>query len=413
MNALIKALGEKAKSASAIMKSAKTAQKNHALRFLIEEIKAQESAILSANQKDLAKSEGLNTALKDRLALDQKRLEGICQSLEEIIKLPDPIGEIRAMKRNEKGLEIGRMRVPLGVIGIIYESRPNVTIDAAALIIKSGNCAILRGGSEALYSNKILWQCVQKALDKAGLDKNAVQFIEDCDRAHVDALLQAEEYIDVLIPRGGKNLVRLISEKARIPVIKHLDGICHLYVDKSADIALALRIADNGKSYRYGICGATETLLIHQEIASAFLPEIEKIFSEKNIEIRACARALPLLKSATLATEEDWRSEYLAPIISIKIVDDYQSAVYHINHYGSHHTDSIACQDLNTAQNFLRDIDSASVMINTPTCFADGYEYGLGAEIGISTNKLHWRGPVGLEGLSCEKFIILSEGITR
>lgn len=412
---LIDSLGRQAKAAAPLIAAASTAQKNRALQHLAQELEAQAQHILAANAQDMqaAGEKGLDAALAERLELNPKRIESMIDGLRQIAALPDPIGEIAAMKTNAKGLQVGRMRVPLGVIGIIYESRPNVSIDAAALCLKSGNAVILRGGSEALNTNLVLQDCIERSLQAAGLPIAVVQMIKDSDRRHVQDLLQAADYVDVLIPRGGKGLVKLVSEQARMPVIKHLDGICHIYVDKAADMDKALRIVDNGKTYRYGICGATETLLVHQDIAAVFLPSIAEIFVSKGVEIRACEQTCRLLPQAKPAIEEDWHSEYLAPIISVKIVADIDSAIAHIEAYGSHHTDAIVTENLAAAQQFLRQVDSASVMLNTPTCFADGYEYGLGAEIGISTDKIHWRGPVGLEGLTSRKFIIISDGITR
>lgn len=412
---LIDSLGKQAKAAAPLIAAASTAQKNRALQHLAQELEAQAQHILAANAQDMqaAGEKGLDAALAERLELNPKRIESMIDGVRQIAALPDPIGEIAAMKTNAKGLQVGRMRVPLGVIGIIYESRPNVSIDAAALCLKSGNAVILRGGSEALNTNLVLQDCIERSLQAAGLPIAVVQMIKDSDRRHVQDLLQAADYVDVLIPRGGKGLVKLVSEQARMPVIKHLDGICHIYVDKAADMDKALRIVDNGKTYRYGICGATETLLVHQDIAAVFLPSIAEIFVSKGVEIRACEQTCRLLPQAKPAVEEDWRSEYLAPIISVKIVADIDSAIAHIEAYGSHHTDAIVTENLAAAQQFLRQVNSASVMLNTPTCFADGYEYGLGAEIGISTDKIHWRGPVGLEGLTSQKFIIISDGITR
>lgn len=412
---LIDSLGKQAKAAAPLIAAASTAQKNRALQHLAQELEAQAQHILAVNAQDMqaAGEKGLDAALAERLELNPKRIESMIDGVRQIAALPDPIGEIAAMKTNAKGLQVGRMRVPLGVIGIIYESRPNVSIDAAALCLKSGNAVILRGGSEALNTNLVLQDCIERSLQAAGLPIAAVQMIKDSDRRHVQDLLQAADYVDVLIPRGGEGLVKLVSEQARMPVIKHLDGICHIYVDKAADMDKALRIVDNGKTYRYGICGATETLLVHQDIAAVFLPSIAEIFVSKGVEIRACEQTCQLLPQAKPAVEEDWHSEYLAPIISVKIVADIDSAIAHIEAYGSHHTDAIVTENLAAAQQFLRQVDSASVMLNTPTCFADGYEYGLGAEIGISTDKIHWRGPVGLEGLTSQKFIIISDGITR
>lgn len=415
MTDLITQLGKNAKTASKILATATTKQKDHALHSIADNILAEQQTILTANAHDIdsGRAKHLDAALLDRLALTPARLTQMVDGIRQIAALPDPVGEITGMKTNEKGLQIGRMRAPLGTIGIIYESRPNVTADAAALCLKSGNAAILRGGSEAIHSNRAIMTAIHHGLQTAGLPETAIQLIPDTDRSHVTALLQADNYIDVVIPRGGKGLVQLISEQARMPVIKHLNGICHLYIDKDANIEKAIRIADNGKTYRYGICGATETLLVHQAIAATFLPQIAAIYQEKGVEMRGCEQTCAHLPHINHATETDWTTEYLAPIISIKVVADYATAVDHINQYSSQHTDSIATENLTTAQRFLREIDSASVMVNTPTCFADGYEYGLGAEIGISTDKIHWRGPVGLEGLTSCKFIIISDGVTR
>lgn len=414
MNSVV-SLGKKAKAAARTLASLTTGTKNRGLLAIAEQLDLQAASILAANAQDIAAAQEkqLAAALVDRLALTPERIAKMAAGLRQIATLPDPVGEITSMKTNEKGLQIGRMRAPLGVIGIIYESRPNVTADAAALCLKSGNACILRGGSEALNSNLAILACIQQGLKSANITPDAVQMITSPERALVNELLAANDYVDVLIPRGGKGLVKLVSDNAKMPVIKHLNGLCHLYVDKDADIAKAVRIADNGKTYRYGICGATETLLVHAAIADQFLPKIASIYREKHVEMRGCARTCALISDALPATEADWETEYLAGIISIKIVDDYAAAIQHIATYSSQHTDSIATENLTTAQHFLRDVDSASVMVNTPTCFADGYEYGLGAEIGISTDKIHWRGPVGLEGLTSQKFIVLSDGVTR
>lgn len=414
MNSVV-SLGKKAKAAARTLASLTTGTKNRGLLAIAEQLDLQAASILAANAQDVAAAQDkqLAAALVDRLALTPERIAKMAAGLRQIATLPDPVGEITSMKTNEKGLQIGRMRAPLGVIGIIYESRPNVTADAAALCLKSGNACILRGGSEALNSNLAILACIQQGLKSADITPDAVQMITSPERALVNELLAANDYVDVLIPRGGKGLVKLVSDNAKMPVIKHLNGLCHLYVDKDADIAKAVRIADNGKTYRYGICGATETLLVHAAIADKFLPKIASIYREKHVEMRGCARTCALISDALPATEADWETEYLAGIISIKIVDDYAAAIQHIATYSSQHTDSIATENLTTAQHFLRDVDSASVMVNTPTCFADGYEYGLGAEIGISTDKIHWRGPVGLEGLTSQKFIVLSDGVTR
>ena len=408
-------MGIAARKAATALAGADSHVKNRALLAIAERIEANRSAILAANAQDLeqARIKQLDSALLDRLTLNDARFASMVDGIRQIAALPDPVGEISHMRHTEKGLQIGRMRVPLGVIGIIYESRPNVTADAAALCLKSGNAVILRGGSEALHSNIAIHDAIREALADSVLPHKAVQLIGEADRAWVSAMLAADRYIDVIIPRGGKSLVARVADEARMPVIKHLDGICHLYVDEHADPDLAVRIADNGKTYRYGICGATETLLVHRDIAAAFLPRIAAIYRDKGVEMRGCAQTREHLPDIATATPEDWGTEYHAAIISIKTVADLNEACEHIEQYGSRHTDSIATQNLARAQEFLRRVDSASVMVNTPTCFADGYEYGLGAEIGISTDKIHWRGPVGVEGLTAEKFIVLSDGVTR
>ncbi len=412
---LITTLGREAKAAARSVATASSASKNRALEQIADTLLEQCPAILAANHEDLemARKNALDVPLLDRLTLNETRIDTMARGIRQIAALPDPVGEITAMRTNARGVQIGRMRVPLGVIGIIYESRPNVTADAAALCLKSGNAVILRGGSEAICSNRAIMAAVREGLIAAELDAHIVQLVSDPDRAHVTALLGADQFVDVIIPRGGKDLVRLVGENAKMPVIKHLSGLCHLYVDEDADLDKALRIADNGKTYRYGICGATETLLVHRRVTADFLPAIAAIYREKGVEMRGCRQACALVADMTPASETDWESEYLAPIISIRIVEDYDAALAHIFRYGSRHTEAIATESLTTAQRFLREVDAASVMVNTPTCFADGYEYGLGAEIGISTDKLHWRGPVGLEGLTSRKFILLSNGVTR
>lgn len=408
-------LGQQAKIAKHILANADGKQKSAALLAIAQAIIAHKADILAANTQDVSAGEasGLDAALLDRLALNDERINAMADGIRQIAALPEIVGEITQMRTNAKGLQIGRMRVPLGVIGIIYESRPNVTADAAALCLKSGNAAILRGGSEATHSNQAIMCAIKEGLAQADLPTDSVTLIAETDRAYVSAMLNAEGLIDVIIPRGGKGLVSLVAKEARMPVIKHLDGVCHLYVDAQADLDQAVSIADNGKTYRYGICGATETLLVHQAIAADCLPKIAAIYQQKNVEMRGCAQTLAILPTIKTAGEADWHSEYLAPIIAIKIVADIDQAIAHINRYGSAHTDSIATTNLHLAQRFMREVDSASVMVNTPTCFADGYEYGLGAEIGISTDKIHWRGPVGIEGLTAQKFIVISDGVTR
>lgn len=412
---LITQLGQAAKAAARTLASAGTAAKNRALLAIADSIMARTADIQQANAQDLAaaREKGMEAAMLERLTLTEARIALMADGIRQIAALPDPVGEIIGMKTTEKGLQVGRMRAPIGTIGIIYESRPNVTADAAALCIKSGNTVILRGGSEAICSNRAIMQSVAAGLREAGLPETAVQLVPDTDRAHAAAMLQAAQYIDVIIPRGGRGLVKLISEEARMPVIKHLDGICHIYIDKDADLNKAVRIADNGKTYRYGICGATETLLVHAAAAADFLPQIAAIYREKGVEMRGDAAVCAIIADAIPAADADWAAEYHAAIISIRVVPDYDAAAAHIAAYSSKHTDAIVTENLTTAQRFLRETDSASVMVNTPTCFADGYEYGLGAEIGISTDKIHWRGPVGLEGLTSCKFIILSNGVLR
>lgn len=412
-NNLIQTLGKRAQDCAQNLALATTLEKNRALLSIAHAIFDAQEAILAANAKDLSNAQHLSPAMQDRLTLDKTRLAKMVEGVKKIIELPDPVGEISQMKTNEKGLQIGRMRVPLGVIGIIYESRPNVTLDAAALCLKSGNACILRGGSEAVHTNTAIVNAIWQGLKEADFFIDCVQFVDDTDRAHVNDMLHAQGLIDVLIPRGGKTLVSLISQEAKVPVIKHLDGICHVYIDKDADLEKAWRVADNAKTYRAGICGAMETLLVHKDIAHAFLPKMAEIFRNKQVELRGCAQTLAIVPDMLPACDEDWQSEYLDLILSIRVVDSYAQAVAHIQQFSSKHTDSIVTENITSAQNFLRSIDSASVMVNTPTCFADGYEYGLGAEIGISTDKIHWRGPVGLEGLTSQKFILISDGVLR
>lgn len=408
-------LGKQARQAAQLLATAPTLQKNKALNYIATCLADAKQSIQQANQKDLeqGKKNGLSDALLDRLTLTDARLEAMITGLKQIITLPDPIGSIRDLKYTPTGLQIGKMRTPIGVIGMIYESRPNVTIDAAALCLKSGNAIILRGGSEAIHSNTAIAQCIEQGLIKAELPSTCVQLVNTTDREAVDALITMNQYVDVIIPRGGKSLITRINAQAKVPVIMHLDGICHVYVDQFADLAKTCRIAVNAKCYRYGICGAMETLLIHQAIASEFLPLIAKELTAKGVELRGCQKTCTYLPHINPATEEDWSTEYLAGILSIRIVDDIKQAIEHINNYGSHHTDSICTENTEAVRLFLATVDSSSVMHNTPTCFADGFEYGLGAEIGISTNKLHVRGPVGLEGLTTEKYIVLGDGQTR
>ncbi|MBW6060254.1 glutamate-5-semialdehyde dehydrogenase, partial [Pseudomonas aeruginosa] len=369
-----------------------------------------------ANEQDLAagRANGLEPAMLDRLALTPARIDDMIEGLRQVATLPDPIGEIRDMRYVPSGIQIGKMRVPLGVVGIIYESRPNVTIDAASLCLKSGNATILRGGSEAIHSNQAIARCIQQGLAEAGLPAAAVQVVETTDRAAVGALISMPEYVDVIVPRGGKGLIERISREAKVPVIKHLDGICHVYIDVAADLDKAIRVADNAKTQRYAPCNTMETLLVHAGIAEQVLPPLATIYREKGVELRGDAATRALLGADVLeATEEDWRTEYNAPILSIRIVDGLDAAIEHINTYGSQHTDAIITENFSDARRFLAEVDSASVMVNASTRFADGFEYGLGAEIGISTDKLHARGPVGLEGLTSEKYVVFGDGHVR
>ncbi|SDT88788.1 glutamate-5-semialdehyde dehydrogenase [Pseudomonas pohangensis] len=407
-------IGQAARTAARVIARASTGQKNRALLAIATALDAARASLSQANQLDLdaGQRNGLEPALLDRLALTPARIDGMIEGLRQVAGLSDPVGAIRDMSFRPSGIQVGKMRVPLGVIGIIYESRPNVTIDAASLCLKSGNATILRGGSEAIHSNRAIAACIQQGLAAAGLPAAVVQVVETTDRAAVGALISMPEFVDVIVPRGGKGLIERISRDARVPVIKHLDGICHVYVAAHADLAKAQDIAFNAKTYRYGICGAMETLLVDQSVAAAFLPAMADRLRAKGVELRGCERSCALI-DALAATEEDWRSEYLAPILSIRVVDDLDAAIEHINQYGSHHTDAIVTEHQGQARRFLAEVDSSSVMLNTPTCFADGFEYGLGAEIGISTDKLHARGPVGLEGLTCEKYVVLGDGQLR
>ncbi|TWH64572.1 glutamate-5-semialdehyde dehydrogenase [Azomonas agilis] len=409
-------LGRAARDASRVLARASTAQKNQALQAIADVLEAQSEALLSANAQDLAQGQanGLDAAMLDRLALTPARISDMIAGLRQVATLPDPIGAIRDMRYLPSGIQVGKMRVPLGVIGIIYESRPNVTIDAASLCLKSGNATILRGGSEAIHSNQAIARCIQKGLAEVGLPAAAVQVVETTDRAAVGALITQPEYVDVIVPRGGKGLIERISAEARVPVIKHLDGICHVYIDQAADVEKAIRVADNAKTQRFAPCNTMETLLVHEQIAAQVLPPLADIYQQKGVELRGCPKTRDLLGTAVVAaTEEDWSTEYNAPILSIKILSSLEEAISHINHYGSHHTDAIITENFTDARRFLTEVDSSSVMVNASTRFADGFEYGLGAEIGISTDKLHARGPVGLEGLTSEKYIVFGDGHVR
>ncbi len=409
-------MGERARSAARVLAAQPTATKNNALEAIAQALEDARAAISAANEEDLAqgRENGLDEALLDRLALTPARLEQMIEGVRQIATLPDPVGEIRELRYRPSGIQVGKMRVPLGVVGIIYESRPNVTVDAAALCLKSGNAAILRGGSEALRSNLAIGEAIERGLREAGLPGEAVQIIKTADRAAVGVLLTMDRHVDVIIPRGGRGLIERVSAEARMPVIKHLDGICHVYIDDRADEAKAIAIADNAKTHRYGVCNAMETLLVAEGVAERVLPPLAAIYRDKGVELRGCPRALAILGDAAVpADEADWDSEYLAPILAIRVVDGLDQAIEHINRHGSGHTDAIVTQDYGRARRFLAEVDSSSVMVNASTRFADGFEYGLGAEIGISTDKFHARGPVGLEGLTSEKWIVLGDGHIR
>lgn len=408
-------LGQQARQAGRAISKAETSQKNRALLSIAEAIAAGSADLVVENQKDLqaAKDNGMDAASLDRLQLTPARIEAMIEGLKQVAALPDPVGEISGLSYRPSGIQVGQMRVPLGVIGIIYESRPNVTIDAAALCLKAGNACILRGGSESIHSNRAIAACIAQGLAAADLPQQAVQVVETTDRAAVGELITLKEFVDVIVPRGGKSLIERISAEATIPVIKHLDGICHVYIDAKANIEKAVAIAVNAKTHRYGVCNAMETLLVSEAIAGQVLPILAEKYREKAVELRGCLKTCSLIPDCVRATEEDWQTEYLAPILSIKIVADIDEAIAHINQYSSAHTESIVTEDYTLARRFLREVDSSSVMVNASTRFADGFEYGLGAEIGISTDKLHARGPVGLQGLTSLKFIVLGDGHIR
>ena len=420
LQAVIARMGVAARAASARMAAAPTASRNRALVALARLLRADTTALSDANALDLAAATAAGTpaAMVDRLKLTDAVIATVAEGCEQIAAMPDPIGEITHLRQRPSGIAVGQMRVPLGVFGMIYESRPNVTIEAASLSIKSGNACILRGGSEAIHSNLALWKLVQAALVEAGLPADAVQLVQTTDRAAVGHLIASPEAVDVIIPRGGKGLIERISREAKVPVIKHLDGNCHVYVDASAEMALALRVTDNAKTQKYSPCNAAESLLVHAAIAGEFLPRIGALFAAKGVEMRGDAASVALLSDISgarvvAASEQDWFEEYLAPIISVKVVDDLDAAIAHINRYGSHHTDAILTEHHPSAMRFLLEVDSSSVMVNASTRFADGFEYGLGAEIGISTDKLHARGPVGMEGLTSLKWVVLGQGEVR
>ena len=408
-------VGERAKTAARVLTSAPTSVKDHALNAIADTLVENRISVEEANAKDLAagKQQGLSSALLDRLSLTAARINSMAQGLQQVAALPDPIGEITDLKYRPSGIQVGRMRVPLGVIGIIYESRPNVTADAAGLCLKSGNATILRGGSEAINSNQAIAACIRHGLENVGLPMDAVQVVETTDRAAVGELIRMDRYVDIIVPRGGKGLIKRVSEEATIPVIKHLDGICHVYIDDRADIEKAIEIAFNAKTQRYATCCTMETLLVAEGVAEQVLPRLSQRYIGENVEIRGCPQTLALVPNAIPATEEDWDTEYLAPIVSIRILPDLTSAIDHIERHGSQHTDSIVTEDLSRSRRFLTEVDSSSVMVNASTRFADGFEYGLGAEIGISTGKLHARGPVALEGLTSQKFVVFGDGQIR
>jgi glutamate-5-semialdehyde dehydrogenase len=408
-------VGKTARAASRLMALADTATKNRALAEIASSLLNETALLLAANAKDVAaaRADGLDSASLDRLTLTERTVHGMAEGLLQIAQLPDLIGAISDMNYRPSGIQVGKMRVPLGVIGIIYESRPNVTADAAGLCLKSGNAAILRGGSEAIHSNQAIAACVHAGLRIAGLPETAVQVITTTDRAAVGELITMKEYVDVIVPRGGKGLIERISAEARIPVIKHLQGVCHVYIDDEADLDMAIRIADNAKTHRYGVCNAMETLLVAEGIAARVLPRLCKIYTDKNVELRGDETARSLVAQMKVASEEDWHTEYLEPILAVRVVSGLDEAIAHIATYGSQHTDSIVTENYTRAMRFLREVDSSSVMVNASTRFADGFEYGLGAEIGISTDKIHARGPVGLEGLTSQKYIVLGSGQIR
>ncbi len=408
-------LGEAARAAARLLARADSATKDRALAAAAAAIRREAGRLIKANAEDVteARAKGLAPALLDRLALTAAGVETMAEGLEQIARLPDPIGAITELRERPSGIRVGRMRVPLGVIGIIYESRPNVTADAAGLCLKSGNAAILRGGSEALRCNRAIAACMHEGLDAAGLPRTAIQVIATADRAAVGELLSMNQYVDIIVPRGGKGLIERVMAESRIPMIKHLDGVCHVYIDDAADLGKAIRIADNAKTQRYGTCNTMETLLVAESVAVKVLPPLAKIYFDKGVELRGDEQSRAIVPAIVPASEDDWYAEYLAPILAVRVVKDLDQALDHIAKYGSAHTDAIVTEDKDRAQRFLREVDSSSVMVNASTRFADGFEYGLGAEVGISTDKLHARGPVGLEGLTSQKYIVLGDGQIR
>ena len=411
----MKSIGANASHASRILAKASTTTKNDALTKIAFALEENRANLLIANSQDMnnARTHGLDAAMLDRLALSESRINAMIEGLNQVAALPDPIGHVTDLQSRPSGIELGKMRVPLGVIGIIYESRPNVTIDAASLCLKSGNATILRGGSEAILSNQALASCINQGLLSAGLPSTAVQVIQTTDRDAVGELITMNDHVDVIIPRGGKGLIKRLTADARVPTIKHLDGNCHVYIDSDADHTKAINIAFNSKTHRYGVCNAMESLLIAESVASELLPKLAAKFTEKGVELRGCEQSIKILPSLNAAVEEDWSEEYLAPILAIKIVTGIDQAIAHINHYSSKHTESIVTENKDTSQQFLAEIDSSSVIVNASTRFADGFEYGLGAEIGISTDKIHVRGPVGLEGLTSQKWVVFGDGQVR
>lgn len=415
IKAQMEQLGQRARAASRATAAADTASKNAALLAMVDAIEMRRAELAQANAQDLAngRTKGLTDAMLDRLALTPARIDGMIEGLRQVAALADPVGSISDMRYMPSGIQVGRMRVPLGVIGIIYESRPNVTVEAASLCLKAGNACILRGGSESIHSNTAIAECIRQGLAQANLPGEAVQVVATTDRAAVGELITMPQYVDVIVPRGGKGLIERISRDARVPVIKHLDGVCHVYIDDHADIGKAVPIAMNAKTHRYGVCNAMETLLVAFSVAEKVLPVLIEQYQAKGVELRGCDRTRAIKSGIAQATEEDWYAEYLAPILAIRIVDNLDEAIAHINRYGSQHTDAIVTEDYTRARRFLREVDSSSVMVNASTRFADGFEYGLGAEIGISTDKIHARGPVGLEGLTSQKYIVFGDGHVR
>jgi len=415
IKAYMQTLGSQARDASRIIAAADTVLKNQALLAIAEALNHDREKLLSANALDMQNgvASGLDAALLDRLELNPERIDAMIEGLQQVAALPDPIGEITDLEDRPSGIKLGKMRVSLGVVGIIYESRPNVTIDAASLCLKSGNATILRGGSEAIQSNQAIAACITQGLLEVGLPEAVVQVVNTTDRAAVGELITMTEFVDVIVPRGGKSLIERISADARVPVIKHLDGNCHVYIDDRADLQKAVAIALNAKTHRYGVCNAMESLLVAESVANKVLPELAALYAEKNVELRGCEKTREIIASAVVASEEDWGLEYLAPILSIKVVAGLEEAIEHINNYSSQHTEAIITEDQERANRFIRQVDSSSVIVNASTRFADGFEYGLGAEIGISTDKIHARGPVGLEGLTCQKWVVYGDGQIR